>query len=138
MAQDKEHPVVLMIDDEANHRKVVKLILEREGYRALTAANGEEGLILAKVEQPDVILLDVMMPKMDGYEALRRLRADQDLKDIPVIMVTARGTEHDIATSFRLGAIFHLEKPYETGDLLKKIQVARTLATQGGPEHNNQ
>ena len=132
MSQDKKPLSVLMIDDEPNHRKVVKLILEREGYRVLTAANGEEGLILAKVEQPDAILLDVMMPKMDGYEALRRMRADQDLKDIPVIMITARGAEHDIATSFRLGAIFHLEKPYETGDLLQKIQVAVTLAQQGG------
>ena len=134
MPQDKLQPSVLMIDDEANHRKVVKLILEREGYRVLTAANGEEGLILAKVEQPNVILLDVMMPKMDGYEALRRLRADQDLQQIPVIMITARGAEHDIATSFRLGAIFHLEKPYETADLLQKIQVALTLAKQGNPD----
>lgn len=132
MADSAPKGSVLMIDDEANHRKVVKLILEREGYRVITAGNGEEGLILAKVEQPDVVLLDVMMPKMDGYEALRRLRADQDLKQIPVIMITARGTEHDIATSFRLGAIFHLEKPYETGDLLQKIQVAITLAQQGG------
>ena len=122
---------VLMIDDEPNHRKVVKLILEREGYRVLTAADGEEGLVLAKVERPHIILLDVMMPKMDGYEALRRLRADQDLKRIPVLMITARGTERDIATSFRLGAVFHLEKPYETTDLLQKIQVALTLAKQG-------
>ena len=131
MADAEPKARILMIDDEPNHLKVVKLILEREGYRVLTAGNGEEGLILAKVEQPHVVLLDVMMPKMDGYEALRRLRADQDLKNTPVIMITARGTEHDIATSFRLGAIFHLEKPYETGDLLQKIQVAVTLAKQG-------
>ena len=131
MADAESKARILMIDDEPNHLKVVKLILEREGYRVLTAGNGEEGLILAKVEQPHVVLLDVMMPKMDGYEALRRLRADQDLKNTPVIMITARGTEHDIATSFRLGAIFHLEKPYETADLLQKIQVAVTLAKQG-------
>jgi CheY-like chemotaxis protein len=58
---------------------------------------------------------------------LKRLRADQDTGEIPVIMVTARGTEHDIAASFRLGAVFHVEKPYETKDLLQKIQVALTL-----------
>ena len=120
-----------MIDDESNSRKVAKLLLEREGYRVLTASNGEEGLILAKVEQPDVVLLDVIMPKMNGYETLRRLRDDQDMKDTPVIMVTARGTEHDIATSFRLGAIFHIEKPYETKDLLQKIKVALSLHEQG-------
>jgi DNA-binding response OmpR family regulator len=106
---------------------VVKLLLEREGFRVLTAANGEEGLILAKVERPDVILLDVMMPKMSGYETLKRLREDQDTTGVPVIMVTARGTEHDIATSFRLGAVFHIEKPYETKDLLQKIAVALSL-----------
>ena len=122
---------VLMVDDEANARKVVKLILEREGYRALTAANGEEGLIFAKVERPDVILLDVMMPKMSGYDMLKRLREDQDTQQIPVIMLTAKGTEHDIATSFRLGAIFHLQKPYETKDLLQKIQVALRLPEAG-------
>ena len=122
---------VLMVDDEANARKVAKLILEREGYRTLTASNGEEGLVLAKVEQPDVILLDIMMPKMSGYDMLKRLREDQDTQQIPVIIVTARGTEHDIATSFKLGAVFHLQKPYETKDLLQKLQVAMRLPDTG-------
>ena len=120
---------VLLIDDESNARKVTKLLLEREGFRVLTAATGDEGLILAKVERPDVILLDVMMPKMNGYETLKRLRDDQDTAEVPVIMVTARGTEHDIATAFRLGAVSHIEKPYETQDLLNKISAALTLPT---------
>ena len=124
MAESQPQPTILMIDDEVNARKVVKLLLEREGYRVLTAANGEEGLILAKVERPAVILLDIMMPKLNGYETLKRLRDDQDTTGIPVIMVTAKGTEHDIATSFKLGAVFHVEKPYETKDLIQKIQVA--------------
>lgn len=127
---------VLMIDDESNARKMAKLLLEREGFRVVTAANGEEGLILAKVEQPSVILLDLMMPKMNGHETLRRLRDDQDTNHIPVIMVTAKGTEHDIATSFRLGAVFHIEKPYETKDLLQKIQIALTLSGGGGAPPN--
>ena len=120
---------VLMIDDESNSRKIAKLLLEREGLRVLTAGNGEEGLILAKVEQPHVVLLDVMMPKVNGYETLKRLREDQDTRSIPVIMVTARGTEHDIATAFRLGAVFHIEKPYETKDLLQKIAMAFSLSS---------
>ena len=123
--------LVLMIDDDANSRKIVKLLLEREGYRVLTAAHGAEGLTIAKVEQPAVVLLDVLMPKMNGYETLRRLREDPDVHDIPVIMVTARGTEHDIATSFGLGAVFHVEKPYETKDLLQKIEVALTYKDKG-------
>lgn len=134
MAPPEPQPVVLMIDDERNSRKVVKLLLEREGYRVLTAANGEEGLILAKVERPGVILMDVLMPKMSGHEALRRLRGDEDTKEIPVIMVTAKATEHDIAASFRLGAVFHVEKPYETKDLLQKIQVALAVSKQERPE----
>ena len=115
---------ILLIDDELNSRKLVKLLLEREGYKALTAANGQEGLLLAKVHQPSLILLDVIMPKMNGFETLRRLREDQDTTHIPVVMVTAKGTEHDIAASFRLGAVFHIEKPYETKDLLQKIEAA--------------
>ena len=118
---------ILAVDDEVNARKLLTLLLEREGYRVITAAHGEEALILAKVERPQVILLDIMMPKMSGYDALKRLREDQDTKDIPVIMVTAKGTEHDIAAAFRLGAVFHLEKPYETKDLVQKIQVAMRL-----------
>ena len=119
-----------MIDDEANARKIAKLLLEREGYEVLTASDGEEGLILAKVKQPSVILLDVMMPKLDGHQTLKRLREDADMRQIPVIMVTAKCTEHDIATSYRLGAVFHLEKPYEIRDLLQKIAVALKLPTQ--------
>lgn len=130
MPDAKPQHSVLMIDDDANARKLAKLLLEREGYEVVTASNGEEGLILAKVMQPDVILLDVMMPKMNGYQTLKRLREDQDIEQIPVIMVSAKGTEQDIATSFRLGAIFHIEKPYETKDLLQKIEVALKLPTQ--------
>ena len=127
MTQAQASATILAVDDEVNARKLLTLLLEREGYRVITAAHGEEALILAKVERPQVILLDIMMPKMSGYDALKRLREDQDTKDIPVIMVTAKGTEHDIAASFRLGAVFHLEKPYETKDLVQKIQVAMRL-----------
>ena len=134
MPNAKSQHAVLMIDDEASARKLAKLLLEREGYEVLTASNGEEGLILAKVKQPDLILLDVVMPKMDGYQTLKRLREDQDVKQIPVIMVTARGTEHEIATSFRLGAVFHVDKPYETKDLLQKIAVALKLPAQEGAD----
>lgn len=124
MPINRSQYTILLVDDELNSRKLVKLLLEREGYKALTAANGEEGLLLAKVQQPSLILLDIIMPKMNGFEMLRRLREDQDTKGIPVVMVTAKGTEHDIATSFRFGAFFHIEKPYETKDLLQKIEAA--------------
>jgi CheY-like chemotaxis protein len=133
MSQDKPTRTVLFIDDEAGARKLAKLLLEREGFRVLIAPNGVDGLILAKVERPDVILLDISMPKMDGYEVLRRLKADPDTRDIPVVTLTAKGSEHDIATSFRLGVVFHVEKPYETKDLLQKIQIVLALHTQENP-----
>ena len=124
MTQAPSGVTILAVDDDVNARKLITLLLEREGYRVITAAHGEEALILAKVQRPQVILLDIMMPKMNGYDALKRLRQDPDTKEIPVIMVTARGAEHDIAASFRLGAVFHVEKPYETKELVQKIRVA--------------
>ena len=125
---------ILMIDDEASGRRLVKLLLERAGYHVLTAPGGEEGLILAKTEHPDVILLDVRMPRLDGYETLRRLKRDPDTKVIPVMVLTAKGADQDIAMSFKLGAVFHLDKPYETRELLQKIEVALALAAQEGPD----
>ena len=125
---------ILMIDDEASGRKLVKLLLERVGYRVLTAPGGHEGLILAKAEHPNVILLDVRMPKMDGYETLRQLKRDPDTKLIPVMVLTAKGADQDIAMSFKLGAVFHLDKPYETRELLQKIEVALALAAQEGQD----
>lgn len=131
---------VLMIDDEESARKLVKLLLERSGYRVFTAPNGSDGLVLAKAELPRVILLDVMMPKMDGYETLRRLKKDPDTRAIPVMMLTAKGADHDIAQSFALGAVCHLEKPYETKDLLQKIEMALALTAppEGGDRASDQ
>ena len=129
--------VVLMVDDEVSNRKLITLLLGRVGYKVLTAPNGEEGLILAKAEHPDVILLDIIMPVMDGHEMLLRLKRDPDTCEIPVIMLTARGTDQDIATSFKRGAVFHLDKPYETTDLLQKIQVALALGGRDVPPAAN-
>lgn len=119
---------ILIVDDEMSARMLAKMLLEREGAKVFTAAHGEEGLTLAKVERPDLILLDLMMPKMSGHEVLQRLKNDPDTKTIPVIILTAKLGDKDIEASFRLGAVFHLEKPYEAKDLFQKIQVAFTVA----------
>jgi CheY-like chemotaxis protein len=124
---------VLFIDDEHDSRLLVKLLLERQGYRVLTAGHGKDGLVLAKLDRPHVILLDVMMPDLDGYGTLRRLKDDPDTASIPVIMLTARRAERDIEASFRLGAILHLEKPYPMAALIEKIHMALVLATQQAP-----
>lgn len=129
--------LILAVDDEESSLKLIRLLLERVGYRVLTAPSGEEGLVLAKAEQPDVILLDVIMPGIDGHEMLRRLKRDPDTKAIPVMMVTARGADQDIEQSFKLGAVFHLEKPYETHDLLKKLEVTFALHPDRPAEGGN-
>lgn len=131
MSQHEPEHSVLILDDEEHIRKVLKLLLERQGYQVFTAPTGEDALTVAKVEHPQAILLDIVMPAMNGYEVLRRLKSDPDTRAIPVIMVTAKGSERDIATSFRLGALFHVEKPFQTKDLLEKLHVAIVRAAEG-------
>ncbi len=132
MTERQAGRTILIIDDEVNARKLAKMLLEREGFTVFTTGNGEEGLTLAKVERPDVILLDLIMPKMSGHEVLQRLKQDPDTRAISIIVLTAKVADRDIATSFQLGAVFHLEKPYEVKDLIQKIHAALALAQQEG------
>ena len=122
MAEAHTGRTVLLIDDESNIRKVTRLRLEVEGYTVLTAARGEVGLSLAKMERPDVILLDVLMPHMDGREVLRRLKADPETQDIPVVMLTVVGTEDELFEPIGPGAVVHVTKPYESEDLVQKVK----------------
>jgi two-component system alkaline phosphatase synthesis response regulator PhoP len=120
-------PTVLLVDDEPATRQLVALLLQHQGYRVLTAADGHEGLHTASLQIPDVILLDLMMPEMDGYEVMRQLRRDVATRDILIIVLTAKGGEQDVAESLRLGAVSHLEKPYEVEELLRRIQLALSM-----------
>jgi two-component system alkaline phosphatase synthesis response regulator PhoP len=131
-ARPLEGKTIVMIDDEINARMLAKMLLEREGCKVFTAAHGEEGLTLAKVERPHLVLLDLMMPKMSGHEVLQRLKGDPDTRHIPVIILTAKLGDKDIEASFRLGAVFHLEKPYEAKDLFQKIQIALAVGETRG------
>lgn len=117
---------ILVIDDDASIRKVTALRLEREGYRVLTAPEGEEGLRIAKAERPDVILLDILMPRMDGREVLRRLKADPETQTIPVILLTVIGAHDDTYGPLGPGYLFHLSKPYHPDELVAKIQAVLT------------
>ncbi|MBI2884831.1 MAG: response regulator [Candidatus Omnitrophica bacterium] len=123
---------ILLVDDEEGARTLVTMLLEREGYRVFSSATGTEALMRAKLERPSVILLDILMPNMNGHEVLRRLKSDPDTASLPVIILTAKGTDRDIAVSFQLGAVCHVEKPFETRDLLDKIKIALALPLQGG------
>jgi len=113
---------VLIVDDDASIRKVARLRLEQEGFRVIVAQNGEEGLGLAKSGAPDVILLDIKMPGMDGREVLRRLKVSSDTQHIPVILLTVIGSHDELSSSIGPGYEFHLSKPYNPDMLLEAIR----------------
>src|SRR5438128_2692379 len=102
---------ILAVDDQASIRRLVEINLERAGYRVTTAADGQDALRQIAVERPDMVVLDVTMPEVDGYEVLRRLRADAETAGIPVMLLTGRARDLDIARGWRGGANFHMPKP---------------------------
>ncbi len=112
---------ILVIEDHALMRRNVVTILEMEGYLALAAANGRDGLDLARSEKPDLILCDIMMPQMDGYEVLRALRADAATAAVPFIFLTAKGEKHDLRAGMNLGADDYLTKPASRDELLATL-----------------
>ena len=125
---------VLIIDDEIHFLKLVESRLKANGYEVITARDGKEGLEKAKTKMPDLILLDIIMPKMDGRETLKRLRQDEDTKSIPVIMLTVKGEVNDIVQSLvHNGAIDYIVKPFMTFDFLAKIKNALQAGKEEPP-----
>jgi DNA-binding response OmpR family regulator len=112
---------ILMIDDEQDYADMVQMRLEANHYEVVTANNGADGLQAAQTQHPDLILLDVMMPGMDGFEVLRKLRRSETTKHIPVVMLTAKGESKAIFHSQELGANDHLIKPCESQELLDVV-----------------
>jgi DNA-binding response OmpR family regulator len=108
---------ILAVDDEANVVRLLQIRLGALGYEVVTAADGEAALRRVADEKPDLVLLDVMMPKMDGFEVLRRLKADPETERIPVIMLTARGQFADLAHGYGEGAHWYFHKPFDIGEL---------------------
>jgi DNA-binding response OmpR family regulator len=117
-------PVVLVADDDPDILSLVALRLQRSGYDVLTAGDGEEALAAALEHGPDLALLDVMMPKLDGYEVTERLRASDSTRHMPVILLTARVQEADIARGIEAGADDYVEKPFSTLELRDRVQAA--------------
>ena len=112
---------ILVVDDEPDVLDFLKLVLDRSGYRTVTAPNGTEALIRAHVERPDLILLDIMMEKMDGWETLRLLKLDDGSHDIPVVVVSARAEPKDKIRALQEGAVDYITKPFRVKDSLAKI-----------------
>ena len=112
---------ILVVDDEADVVSLLRLTLKGQGYDIITASNGQEGLEKARTEKPDLILLDVMLPKLDGYKVARMLRFDERYSKIPIIMITAKIQEKDKETGLEMGADAYITKPFDMTTLLSKI-----------------
>ncbi|MBM3319774.1 MAG: response regulator [Candidatus Eisenbacteria bacterium] len=113
---------ILVVDDEVYILHILDFSLGAEGYEVLTAADGEEAVRLARTEKPDLIVLDIMMPKVDGFEACRRLKADPETSPIPVILLTAKGREVDRQVGMEVGADDYIVKPFSPTRLIEKIE----------------
>lgn len=112
---------ILVVDDSPTERHVLVELLSRNGYQVITAENGEEGIEKAKRELPDLILMDVVMPGLNGYQATRTLTRDEATKHIPIIVCTSKGQETDRIWGLRQGALDYIVKPVNGDDLLAKI-----------------
>ena len=114
---------ILFVEDEPSLQKAIREVLTQEGYKVLGAADGEEGLKKAKEEKPNLILLDLILPKKDGFEVLKELKADEKLKDIPVIVLTNLEGVGDVEKALELGATTYLVKAnYKLEDVVNKIK----------------
>lgn len=115
-------PRVLVIEDEADIRELIRYNLEQEGFKVREAGTGEEGLTSARKKKPDIILLDLMLPGMQGLEVCRRLRAMSETEDTPMIMVSAKGEEPDIVAGLEMGADDYITKPFSTREMVARVR----------------
>ncbi|HVF11101.1 MAG TPA: response regulator [Abditibacteriaceae bacterium] len=113
---------ILAVDDEKHIVRLVQVNLEKEGFEVVTAGNGREALEKVAADQPDLIVLDVMMPEMDGFEALKKLKEDPETASIPVIMLTAKAQDKDVFEGWKSGADLYLTKPFNPQELITFIK----------------
>lgn len=113
---------ILVVDDEEDVLNVLRIVLSKSGYQVLTAASGMDGLTLAQSERPDAILLDIMMREMDGWEVLKLLKLDDQTRDIPVMILSARVEPKDKIRGLQEGAIDYVTKPFAVREILEKIE----------------
>ena len=119
---DNKKPKILIIEDESDISEALRLRLEANGYDVITSSDGVEGLHKAHAERPDLIILDIRLPKMDGYKVCRMLKFDEEYSSTTVIILTARIQPSDIAMGKEVGADEYMTKPYRSEELLAKIK----------------
>ena len=118
----REKPLILVVDDEQDIVELVKYRLEQAGYDVATASDGKQGLKLAREMAPDLAVLDVMMPQLDGYEVTEKIRSDKKISAMPVILLTARVQEQDVQRGFDAGADDYIKKPFSPKELRSRVQ----------------
>jgi len=115
---------VLVIDDENDILLIIKSALHEEGYDVATANNGYDGLALAEDASPDLIILDIMMPEMDGFEVLQQLKENEKTAQIPVVILTGLSSKDKIREALNKGIDYYIVKPFEYQDLVSKVKIA--------------
>jgi DNA-binding response OmpR family regulator len=118
----RSFPLILAADDDETILGLVVYRLEHSGYRVIAASDGQAALDLAVSERPALAVIDAMMPKLDGYELTRLLRSRPETKDLPVILLTARVQDDDVARGFKAGADDYLRKPFSPQELVSRVQ----------------
>ena len=122
---------ILLVEDEKNIAKVIAYNLEREGYQVVAARDGEEGLAKARKESPDLVILDLMLPKLDGLEVCRQIKADAKTARIPIIMLTAKTQEADRVVGLELGADDYVAKPFSVRELAARVKAVLRRGRSG-------
>jgi DNA-binding response OmpR family regulator len=113
---------ILLVDDSATTLMMEQMVLRGHAYEIVTAKNGREAVAVAILEKPDLVLLDVVMPEMNGFEACRELRQLEATRDVPIIMVTTKGEEQNVETGFESGCSDYITKPINGAELLTKVR----------------
>jgi putative two-component system response regulator len=121
------HETILMVDDNPTNLQVLSATLKDQGYRLLVARDGAAALAIVRKTAPDLVLLDIMMPGMDGFEVLRRLKADSERRDTPVIFLSALGQTEDKIRGLEAGAVDYITKPFQPGEVIARVRTHLTL-----------
>ena len=113
---------ILVVEDQDDNRRILRDLLTSAGYEMVEAVTGKEGVAMAEAHRPDLILMDIQLPELDGYEATRRIKADPALQPIPIIAVTSYALSGDDATAYEAGCVDYVTKPFSPRQLLAKIR----------------
>jgi two-component system, OmpR family, alkaline phosphatase synthesis response regulator PhoP len=119
---------VLIVDDEQNIVISLEFMMKREGYEVSIAQDGQEAIEMIRAEMPDLVLLDVMMPKKSGFEVCQEVRADPGLRSVRILMLTAKGRETEVAKGLAVGADAYITKPFSTKELVERVRAMLATA----------